>query len=279
MDEGTLMYRSGKGLILISTLLLVACDSKQDQSKKNSQEQAVSEPIQVENPDVLPYLDMQETKADYALPFCEKKNCIEIEIQTIKTQDTWLNKWIETHQAWVIQNQVGLNQEMTLQQAVNAYIKKSDAWEAEFPKNKAYELHMQTRIASQRNQYVLLQVSVDTKQAEVSVKARQYLYVADRKLKKNLTILDVIQPQKQNALNNLIQQKYQEWLDQQDMLVKKSAPKKLFWGQSDWFFDGEGIGLHYRAGEISEDAPQFDIYLDKAQTQQMLKPDVFQKMF
>ena len=279
MDEGTAMHISGKGLILISILLLVACDSKQEQSKKNSQEQAVSEPIQVENPDVLPYLDMQETKADYALPFCEKKNCIEIEIQTIKTQDTWLNKWIETHQAWVIQNQVGLNQEMTLQQAVNAYIKKSDAWEAEFPKNKAYELHMQTRIASQRNQYVLLQVSVDTKQAEVSVKARQYLYVADRKLKKNLTILDVIQPQKQNALNNLIQQKYQEWLDQQDMLVKKSAPKKLFWGQSDWFFDGEGIGLHYRAGEISEDAPQFDIYLDKAQTQQMLKPDVFQKMF
>ena len=279
MDKGTAMHISGKGLILISTLLLVACDSKQDQSKKNAQEQAVSEPIQVENPDVLPYLDMQETKADYALPFCEKKNCIEIEIQTIKTQDTWLNKWIETHQAWVIQNQVGLNQEMTLQQAVNAYIKKSDAWEAEFPKNKAYELHMQTRIASQRNQYVLLQVSVDTKQAEVSVKARQYLYVADRKLKKNLTILDVIQPQKQNALNNLIQQKYQEWLDQQDMLVKKSAPKKLFWGQSDWFFDGEGIGLHYRAGEISEDAPQFDIYLNKAQTQQMLKPDVFQKMF
>ena len=279
MDEGTAMHISGKGLILISTLLLVACDSKQDQSKENAQEQAVSEPIQVENPDVLPYLDMQETKADYALPFCEKKNCIEIDIQTIKTQDTWLNKWIESHQAWVIQNQVGLNQEMTLQQAVNAYIKKSDAWEAEFPKNKAYELHMQTRIASQRNQYVLLQVSVDTKQAEVSVKARQYLYVADRKLKKNLTILDVIQPQKQNALNNLIQQKYQEWLDQQDMLVKKSAPKKLFWGQSDWFFDGEGIGLHYRAGEISEDAPQFDIYLDKAQTQQMLKPDVFQKMF
>ena len=279
MDKGTAMHISGKGFILISALLLMACDSKQDQPKENVQQQGASEPIQIENPDVLPYLDMQEVKADYALPFCEKKNCIEIEIQTIKTQDTWLNKWIETHQAWVIQNQVGLNQEMTLQQAVNAYIKKSDAWEAEFPKNKAYELHMQTRIASQRNQYVLLQVSVDTKQAEVSVKARQYLYVADRKLKKNIMILDVIQPQKQNAMNSLIQQKYQVWLDEQDKLVKKAAPKKLFWGQSDWFFDGEGVGLHYRAGEISDDAPQFDIYLDKAQTQQMLKPEVFQKMF
>lgn len=264
--------------LMIGMMALTACDHPK-KNETDSAQATEQHTAAVEKAEVLPYLNMQEAKADYALPFCEKKNCIEIEIQTIKTQDTWLNKWIETHQAWVIQNQVGLNQEMTLQQAVNAYIKKSDAWEAEFPKNKAYELHMQTRIASQRNQYVLLQVSVDTKQAEVSVKARQYLYVADRKLKKNLTILDVIQPQKQNALNNLIQQKYQEWLDQQDMLVKKSAPKKLFWGQSDWFFDGEGIGLHYRAGEISEDAPQFDIYLDKAQTQQMLKPDVFQKMF
>lgn len=279
MDKGTAMHISGKGFILISALLLMACDSKQDQPKENVQQQGASEPIQIENPDVLPYLDMQEVKADYALPFCEKKNCIEIEIQTIKTQDTWLNQWIETHQAWVIQNQVGLDQEMNLQQAVDAYIKKSDAWEGEFTKNKAYELHMQTRIASQRNQYVLLQISVDTKQAEVAVKARQYLYVADRKLKKNIMILDVIQPQKQNAMNSLIQQKYQVWLDEQDKLVKKAAPKKLFWGQSDWFFDGEGVGLHYRAGEISDDAPQFDIYLDKAQTQQMLKPEVFQKMF
>jgi hypothetical protein len=43
--------------------------------------------------------------------------------------------------------------------------------------------------------------------------------------------------------------------------VKKQVPKKLYWGQADWFFDGEGIGLHYRANEISKDAPQLDIYL------------------
>lgn len=279
MDEGVIMQRSGKALILMSTLLLIACDSKQDQPKAKVEQQAASEVMPVENLDVLPYLNMQEAKADYALPFCEKKNCIEIDIQTIKTQDIWLNQWIANHQAWVIQNQVGLDQEMSLQQAVNSYIQKSDLWENEFAKNKAYELNMQTRIASQRNQYVLLQISVDTKQAEVAVKARQYFYVADRKLKKNLTILDVIQPQQQNAMNSLIQQKYQAWLDEQDKLVKKAAAKKLFWGQADWFFDGEGVGLHYRAGEIVEDAPQFDIYLDKLQTQQMLKPNVFQKMF
>jgi hypothetical protein len=43
-----------------------------------------------EKAEVLPYLNMQEAKADYALPFCEKKNCIDVDIQTIKTQDEWL---------------------------------------------------------------------------------------------------------------------------------------------------------------------------------------------
>ncbi|EPS03948.1 hypothetical protein KKPNMP14_56700 [Klebsiella pneumoniae subsp. pneumoniae MP14] len=29
------------------------------------------------------------------MPFCEKKNCIDVDIQAIKTQDAWLNSWIE----------------------------------------------------------------------------------------------------------------------------------------------------------------------------------------
>ena len=40
----------------------------------------------------------------------------------------------------VIQDQIGMKQDMSLQQAINAYVKKSDAWQAEFSKNKAYEL-------------------------------------------------------------------------------------------------------------------------------------------
>ena len=255
-------------------MVLVACDSKKDQEKDGS----VLQPKQ-EAAEVLPYLNIQETKADYALPFCEKNNCIEIDIQTIKTQDAWLNHWIANHQSNVIQAQIDSKQNMTLQQAVNAFVKKSDIWQEEFPKNKAYELHLQTRVASQRNQYVLLQVSINTLQADVSIKERQYFFVADRKLKKSLSILEVIDPKKQNQLNTWVQEKYAEWLEKQDKDVKKQAPKKLYWGQSDWFFDGEGIGLHYRANEIMEESTQLDIYLSKAQTQQILKAEIFQKMF
>ena len=261
--------------ICLMSWSLLACDSKKDQDKDNA---SILQP-KLETAEVLPYLNIQEAKADYALPFCEKKNCIEIDIQTIKTQDAWLNHWIANHQSNVIQAQIDSKQNMTLQQAVNAFVKKSDIWQEEFPKNKAYELHLQTRVASQRNQYVLLQVSINTLQADVSIKERQYFFVADRKLKKSLSILDVIDPKKQNQLNTWVQEKYAEWLEKQDKDVKKQAPKKLYWGQSDWFFDGEGIGLHYRANEIVEESTQLDIYLSKAQTQQILKAEIFQKMF
>lgn len=268
---------SFKAVVLsLCVFSLVACDSKKQDEVPTQQQETIAKQ---EPAEVLPFLNIEEAKANLAVPFCEKKNCIEIDIQTVNTQDAWMNQWIEESQSKVIQDQIGLKQAMTLQQAVNTYVKKSDEWQKEFIKNKAYELHLQTRIASQRNQYVLLQVIVNSKQAEVNVKDRGYFFVADRKTQKKLSILDVIEPKQQNALNNIIQANYTEWMVEQKSEVKKLLPKKLYWGQNDWFFDGEGIGMHYRASEIAKDASQLDIYLNKAQTQQILKAEIFEKMF
>ncbi len=264
--------------IMIGMMALTACDHpKKNETDTVQNKNQVS--THTEKAEVLPYLNMQEAKADYALPFCEKKNCIDVDIQTIKTQDAWLNTWIAKNQANVIQQQIEQNKNLTLQQAVNAYVKKSDEWQDKYSKNKAYELRLTTRIASQRNQYVLLQIGVDTQQEDIAVKDRFYFFVADRKLQKNLTVLDVIQKNQQNELNNIIQVHYQQWIEKQSTEVKKQVPKKLYWGQADWFFDGEGIGLHYRANEISKDAPQLDIYLSTEQSKQMLQPEIYQQMF
>ena len=56
-------------VLCLSMLFLVACDSKKDQTS----EQINSKPTQQQTAEVLPYLNIQEVKADYALPFCEKK--------------------------------------------------------------------------------------------------------------------------------------------------------------------------------------------------------------
>ena len=264
--------------LMIGMMALTACDHPKKNGADSAQATGQSA-APVEKAEVLPYLNMQEAKADYALPFCEKKNCIDVDIQTIKTQDEWLNAWIAKNQANVIQQQIEQNKNLTLQQAINAYVKKSDEWQDKYSKNKAYELHLNTRIASQRNQYVLLQVGVNAQQEDIAVKDRFYFFVADRKLQKSLSVLDVIQKNQQNALNDIIQAHYQQWIEKQSPEVKKQVPKKLYWGQADWFFDGEGIGVHYRANEISKDAPQLDIYLSTEQSKQMLQPDIYQQMF
>ena len=263
------------GVMLSGAILLSACDSSQQ--NKNTDEQTAI--LQKDQAEVLPYLNIKPHAADIALPFCENKNCIELEVQTLNTQDTWLNSWIAQNQAMVIQDQIGLKQNMSLQQAVDAYVKKSDAWQAQLDQNKAYELAMYTRMAYQRNQYVLLQVGVDSKQEGTQVKERYYFFVADRKQQKALSVLDVIDAKQQTRMNTFVQQAYQDWLKTQSSDVQKSAPPKLYWGQADWFFDDQGLGLHYRTHEIVKDGTQLDIYLSKAQTQQVLKADIYPSMF
>jgi len=268
----------GASVIAIG-LMLSACDA----SKKEQPDQPYDKPetsvLKTEHAEVLPYLNIQEREAKIALPFCETKNCIDVSIQSVHTADAWLNDWIAKSQAMVIQDQIGLKQDLSLQQAINAYVKKSDAWQAEFSKNKAYELAMYTRIAYQRNQYVLMQLGVDTNQEGIKVKERYYFFVADRKKQKAVTLLELIESKQQNTMNNLVQQAYQKWLKEQTTEVKKHAPKKLYWGQADWFFDQEGVGLHYRTHEIVKDGTQLDIYLTKQQTKQILKADAYQHMF
>ncbi|MBP2605107.1 hypothetical protein [Acinetobacter calcoaceticus] len=270
--------------LVVAVVTLISAISifvwKSSQSSSSSQTKLAGTQTQnIEKAEVLPFLNLQEVKADYALPFCEKKNCIDVDIQTIKTQDAWINDWIAKSQTKVIQDQIDLKKDLSLQQAVNAYVKKSDEWQDKYSKNRAYELHLHTRIASQRNQYVLLQLGLDTKQEELTIKDRYYFFVADRKLHKSLSLLDVLKKDQQTVMHQMVQVAYQDWLKKQTVEIKKEAPKTLYWGQADWFFDGEGIGLHYQANQITKEAPQLDIYLSTEQTKKILQPEVYEQMF
>ncbi|MDP9803905.1 hypothetical protein [Acinetobacter calcoaceticus] len=270
--------------LVVAVVTLISAISifvwKSSQSSSSSQTKLAGTQTQnIEKAEVLPFLNLQEVKADYALPFCEKKNCIDVDIQTIKTQDAWINDWIAKSQTKVIQDQIDLKKDLSLQQAINAYVKKSDEWQDKYSKNRAYELHLHTRIASQRNQYVLLQLGLDTKQEELTIKDRYYFFVADRKLHKSLSLLDVLKKDQQTAMHQMVQVAYQDWLKKQTIEIKKEAPKTLYWGQADWFFDGEGIGLHYQANQITKEAPQLDIYLSTEQTKKILQPEVYEQMF
>lgn len=231
----------------------------------------------------LPALNAESQAAQFTVPPCKAKHCAEIQIESLKTQDPWINQWITQHIANVVLQQVGpqvgQGQTLSLQQAVDAYAKKSAQWQQEFNQNQAYQLKLSTRIAIEHQQYILLNISVDSLQGDIVVEQRQYFAVADRKQQKNLTLGDVLQPNKQAQLNQYIQVDYQQWLKEQSPAVQLRAPKQLLWQQADWFFDEQGVGLHFRANQISPDGAALSIYLSRKQTQAVLQTQILQQMF
>src|SRR5699024_10238508 len=120
--------------IMVYALILSACDAYKKDTPEYASANTIEAIFKADDAEILHYLSIKEHYEKIELPFCETKNCIDINIQTVQTKDSWLNNWIATSQAQVIQDQIGLKQNMSLQQAINAYVKKSDAWQAEFSK-------------------------------------------------------------------------------------------------------------------------------------------------
>lgn len=264
-------------LCMSSMWLLSGCDSKSE-TEQHAASVAVATSAVAE---VLPYLDIKQQALTQGLPSCQKKSCVDFDLQTLHSQDPWLNDWIAEQQALVVMQQIEHADQIknSLPDALEAYAKKSQVWQQEFDKNQPYSLKLQSKIAAQRNQYVLLQLSVDSQQGDTKVTARQYFEVADRKLKRSIKLVEIVQPQQVKQLDVWVQAAYKDWLKKQSKVVRTSSPKYLDWQAADWFFDQEGIGLHYRINQITMDAAALDIYLTHAQTQQLLTADVFQAMF
>ncbi|MFB2578923.1 hypothetical protein ACEYX6_07200 [Acinetobacter sp. c2-A9] len=110
-------------LVLPLLLALVACNgelnsAKTDAEKLQQQEQKQGYPVLIATP----------TVADYGLPFCEKRYCLEVEIFDFKSQDQWFNQFTNEKIADLIRKQLGIGEKMTLQQAVDVFVQRSDEW-------------------------------------------------------------------------------------------------------------------------------------------------------
>lgn len=272
----TLNLQKKRLRILLAALVIgmASCEKQPESTTQKSGQSA-----QVKNADVLPYLNDDAFQVEIKSENCTKSVCEKIEILSLKTADHWVNQQLNNHLAFVIQDQINEKEKLSLDQSIETYISRSESWMKEFSLNQPYELDILTQVATQRNQYVLIQFIVNTKQAEVIVKDRGYFMVLDRKQKKVLQLQDVIQKNQINDFERILQLSYQKWLKAQSSEVRSIAPVNFSWKNQEWFFDGEGIGVHIRANEIVKGGEQLDIYLNHAQTKQVVVPQIFQKMF
>lgn len=265
-------------LLVLLGIVLTACHDKPEPAEQNRQAEKVVKPVT--NPDVLPYLNERDVLLPLTDVGCKKRSCEHMELQSLETVDQALNQHIEAWLAMILQDLLGEeHKSLSLHEALRQYVQKSNHWQAEFALNQPYQLDLSMKIAYQRNQYVLLQSIVNAKQEELRIEDRGYFSVFDRKQKKPLQLVDILADPQLKNFESILQAEYQKWLKEQSKEVKLLAPKSLNWKQQEWFFDGQGIGVHYQANQIAKGAKQLDIFLSPAQTKQLLRPAVYQKMF
>ena len=257
--------------------LLLGLISCGDQPKNEAQQKQTQDTVEKSN--ALSHLKANEYTLKFDSKICSEQLCELIQIQSLKTADPWLNQQIEHSLAKVIQDQLNQPESLNLKQASEKYLNESKKWVNEFALNQPYELNIHTKIPSQENQFALIQMIVNSKQAEVTVKDRGYFVVYDRKMQRKVNIGDVIQENQINDFQRILNTAYRKWLKQQPSDVKALSPAALDWKNAEWFFDHEGIGLHYRANELVKGGDQLDIFLNQKQTKQILKKEIYQKMF
>lgn len=260
-------------VVLCALVVLVGCTQEVEQSQQQKTKQ--------EKEQGYVNLSAMPVTADYALPFCEKKYCIDVEIFGFKSQDEWFNQWVAQQSADLIRQQLGLKQKLSLQAAVDAFVNASDDWQTEVDNANAipWRLHIQPRIAMQHDAITLLQLQAEYRLGETVIPNRNYYFILDRKQQQQRRLYDVIIPQHRVAFMDFIQSQYMAW--QQDLSEKDKAklPEKLYWANQDWFFDTEGIAVYYRAVDYGiNNAPDLTIYLSAAQAQKWVQPETLKQL-
>lgn len=235
------------------------------------QEMSTTEPV-------LIHLDAVAQMAKVVIPECSGSACVDLKIHSLHSQDTWFNDWVSQAQAQVLLQELGLQtSNLSLQQAVNRYAKASQQWSEQHSSHQPYQLQLMTQLGYQKNGYVLLQIRVDRQQADEQVKDRIYFFIADRNTQKTLKLQHILVQNQTKTMDKILHQYYQKWLQSQQSELK--LPKKLIWQDAEWFYDTQGIGLHFRSGMLAKQSPQLDIYLTAEQSQRVLKPELYQTLF
>lgn len=213
--------------------------------------------------------------ADYGLPFCEKQYCLEVEIFNFKSKDEWFNAYVDHKISELIRKQLGLSQKLSLQKAVNEFVRFSDEWQDEH-KNQPWSVFIQPRVVMQQNEIAILQIQTEYVLGDRTIAPQHFYDVVDRKEKKSILLYDIVKEESRLKFGEFLQQQYQQWLSQQS--TQAGFPEKLYWASQDWFIDDEGIAIYYRLKDLNSEVEgdNLTIYLSKADTKAWIKSKYYQ---
>lgn len=272
-------------MVLVATLSGCSKPSEEQQQEQVETEQVKKQGY--ENLIAMPVI------ADYALPFCEDEYCIDVEVFGFKSKDQWFNDFVKMQSADLIRQQLGISQKLSLQRAVNEFVKRSDAWrETQLAENKhakpqAWSMYIKPRVAMQQGEMALLIINTSYQLGDETVPEQHYFYVVDRKAKRSWRLYDAINENKRVSFTHFVQAQYEAWREEISTNLsdedQAKLPTKIYWANQDWFFDEQGVAIYYRFNDLcaeceATNGKDFTIYLSPTQSQQWIKAPLLKQL-
>ncbi|RYY80272.1 MAG: DUF3298 domain-containing protein [Moraxellaceae bacterium] len=268
-----------KKILIITTLAasllsLTACQ-KPDQSTEQvkASPAATSAPQSVTNP-----LDVKVLKASYNLPACSGEGCVQVDIQRLQTNKPWINQFLD--QKILALSNVQLSEKQptltTLQANVDRFVQaaKQDSIARGAP--VPYTMQVTPEFLGEKGDIGLFKISAAFYSGGAHGSAFDNYYNLDLKQKKQLQLADLLLPEQQPKLYELVHQQYADWVKQNDLSADLSKyeqdwPFKL---TDNFTFSEDGLVLAYGQYEIGPYAvgmPEFTI--PYAQLAGIIKPE------
>ena len=266
--------------IAISFILLLIGALYGCTPKKETDTQENTYLHQQEQQQGYPVLIATPQSASYGLPFCEKQYCIDVEIFSFKSEDTWFNQLVDQKIADLIRQQLGIAQKLSLQVAVNEFVKRSDQWQ-ETQEHQPWSVYIQPRVVAQQGEITVTQIQTEYKLGDQIIPQQFYYFVVDRKNQHVFKLYDMVEQDKRVEFGLYIQQEYEKWRETQEN--KQQLKPQIYWANQDWFFDDQGIGIYYQSQQLALDTESivnnnFTIYLDIAHLKRFINKQYLIKL-
>lgn len=223
-------------------------------------------------------LNAKTMKANYVLPACEGDGCPQVDIQHLDTNKAWINQFL--NQQILELSSVQLSEQpvklTTLQANVDRFVQaaRQDSVARGVP--VPYSMQVTPELLGEKGHVALFKISAAFYTGGAHGSALDRYYNLDLKQKKQLKLADLLLPDQQPKLYELVHQHYIDWIKQDDASAdvakyEQDWPFKL---TDNFTFTEQGLLFSYGQYEIGPYAvgmPEFIIPND--QLTGMIKPD------
>lgn len=272
-------------LLLVSLIGLTACQKKPSESDSSTNQpmQTLPQQTTLQNQPqsaqaMTGQVQVSSVKANYSLPACDGEGCPQVDIQRLETSQPWINQFLDQQILKLSNVQLSekTNKLTTLQANVDRFVAAAKADSAARQTPVPYSMQVSPKFLGEVGDVARFKISAAFYTGGAHGSALDNYYNLDMQRKKQLVLADILMPQQQQALYDLVHQQYVQWVKRTaagtDMVqYEKDWPFKL---TQNFSLGDEGLLLAYGQYEIGPyvvGMPEFII--PYAQLSGILKPE------